>query len=59
MESVQATNSKTIIIIAHRLSTVKSCNFILLLEDGKVVDQGPFDELVSRNDYFKKMSENS
>jgi HlyD family secretion protein len=60
MESIHHfSGSKTIIIIAHRLSTVKSCDFILLLEDGKVVDQGPFDELVSRNDYFKKMSENS
>ena len=60
MESIHNfSGSKTIIIIAHRLSTVKSCNFILLLEDGRVVDQGPFNELVSRNDYFKKMSENS
>ena len=48
--------SKTIIMIAHRLSTVKNCDTIFLLERGEMIDQGTFDELVERNITFKEMS---
>jgi len=49
--------SKTIIMIAHRLSTVKQCDMIFLMEGGKVVDQGNYNELVDRNNLFKKMAQ--
>jgi ABC-type multidrug transport system fused ATPase/permease subunit len=42
----------TVIIVAHRLSTVKSCQNIVLIDDGKIVDQGTFDYLASRNEIF-------
>ena len=42
----------TVIIVAHRLSTVKSCQNIILLNDGKIIDQGTFDQLASRNQIF-------
>ncbi len=47
---------KTIIQIAHRLSTVRSCDRIYLLEDGKIVADGSFDDLVRSNDTFRRMA---
>jgi ABC-type multidrug transport system fused ATPase/permease subunit len=46
---------KTILIITHRLSTVKGCDQILLLEHGSIKDCGNYDELVSRNKDFQLM----
>ena len=43
---------KTIIMIAHRLTTVQSCDVIYLLEHGKIVDQGTFTELQSTSEWF-------
>ena len=37
----------TIIIIAHRLNTVKNCDMIFKLENGKIVDQGAFSQLIN------------
>lgn len=46
---------KTLIIIAHRLSTVKKCDTILVLEQGRPVGLGQFEELADSNPYFKRM----
>lgn len=46
----------TIIIIAHRLSTVKECNKLFLLDKGRLVAQGTFDELIQKNDHFRSMA---
>lgn len=48
--------SKTIIMIAHRLKTVKKCDVIYFISKGKVLDSGTFDELIARNSVFKKMA---
>lgn len=40
--------SKTIIAIAHRLSTLKACNKLIYLKDGQIIDVGTFEELCSR-----------
>ena len=45
----------TIVIIAHRLSTVKECNSIILLEKGKLKGQGTFEELSKTNENFRSM----
>lgn len=45
-------SSKTIIAIAHRLSTLKACNKLIYLKDGKIVDIGTFSELSSRHEDF-------
>ncbi len=50
------TGEKTIIMIAHRLATVKKCDIIYLLEKGCVVDQGTYDELIERNSTFHRMA---
>jgi len=51
--------NKTIIMIAHRLATVKPCDCIYLMEAGKVIDSGTYDELVKRNETFQKMAEHA
>ena len=57
MEAVQNIRAdKTIILIAHRLSTVRSCDTIFLMEQGHVVAQGTYDELVNGNETFRKMA---
>jgi HlyD family secretion protein len=50
---------KTIILIAHRLKTVQKCDIIYLLEKGRVIDHGTFEELENNNDFFKKMAEHA
>jgi len=36
---------RTMVIIAHRLSTVRNCDYIYVLKDGRIVEEGSFDEL--------------
>ena len=47
---------KTIIVIAHRLSTVRSCDRLLFLDDGRLIDEGRFDELLARNARFRRLA---
>jgi len=49
---------KTIILIAHRLSTVRECDTIFLLERGELKGQGTFDELTEANERFRAMAAN-
>jgi len=46
----------TIILIAHRLSTVRQCDQIYLLERGEVKASGNYDELNASNQQFKAMA---
>lgn len=46
---------KTIIAIAHRLSTLKSCDRLIYLKNGNIVDTGTFDELSSKHADFEKL----
>jgi ABC-type multidrug transport system fused ATPase/permease subunit len=56
MDAVHALgHRKTIIMIAHRLTTVRNCDLIFLLEQGRVVASGTYDELVAGNDTFRRM----
>lgn len=49
--------NKTIIIIAHRLSTVKMCNKIVVIEDGRVAEEGMHLQLLNKKDgLYKKLS---
>lgn len=45
----------TIVIVAHRLSTIKNVDDIFFLEEGKIVDEGSFDKLFKKNKEFKNM----
>jgi len=46
-------NKKTVILIAHRLTTLKECDVIFLLNNGKLEAQGTYDELIKSNDQFR------
>ena len=57
MEAISNLNHAiTIIIIAHRLTTVRQCDQIYLLEKGEVMAQGTFDELVSSSEHFRALA---
>lgn len=47
----------TILIVAHRLSTIKNADRILIMSGGQIVDEGPFNELVRNSSRFQKMVE--
>ena len=49
--------SKTIITIAHRLSTVRHCSQLFFMKGGKILDIGNFDEICERNAEFARMVE--
>jgi HlyD family secretion protein len=50
---------KTIIMIAHRLATVKQCDVIYLLEKGEVIDVGNYNDLSKRSVTFRRMAEHA
>ncbi|MBW6392013.1 ABC transporter ATP-binding protein/permease [Halomonas sp. Y3S6] len=50
---------KTIIMIAHRLATVRQCDSIFLLANGQSVDQGCYSDLAERNTIFQRMAEHA
>ena len=45
----------TRIVVAHRLSTIKQCDRILVLDKGKIVEDGTYDELITHNGYFAEL----
>lgn len=47
----------TMIIIAHRLSTVRHCDTIVFMKEGRIADEGTFDDLHARNAEFRRMVE--
>ena len=46
--------NKIIIMIAHRLTTLKNCNKLLILENGKILDFGIKDEILNKHPYLKE-----
>ncbi len=49
----QLGDNKTIIMIAHRLSTVKECDIIFLMDNGKIKAKGSYHELIKSNEQFR------
>ena len=47
----------TRIVIAHRLSTIKHCDRILVLDKGKIMEDGTYDELIEKNGLFAELVE--
>ena len=45
----------TRLVIAHRLSTIQSCDRILLLRNGKIAEDGTYDELIERQGFFAEL----
>lgn len=53
-ESLDSLKS-TRIVIAHRLSTIKNCDRIIVIDNGKIIEDGTFDELMKANGYFTEL----
>lgn len=47
----------TRIVVAHRLSTIKNCDRILVLDQGQIVEEGNYDTLIEKNGLFAKLVE--
>ena len=49
-------HAKTIVMIAHRLSTVRDCDTIFMLEHGRVIAEGSYDDLIASNRQFRALA---
>lgn len=48
-------SNRTVIMIAHRLESIKAVDEVLVLKDGEIVERGLYDELLQRDGYFTKL----
>lgn len=48
-------NKETSIFISHRMSSCKLCDYILVIDDGKIVENGTHDELILKSGIYYKM----
>ena len=55
IEKLQKESNMTIISIAHRLSTLKNCDKIIVLNKGKIEEEGKYQELIEKNGIFSDM----
>lgn len=51
------TGKKTLVLIAHRLQTVKNCDVIYLFDGGKLIAEGSYDNLMQENEQFQKLAQ--
>ena len=56
IESLDSLNC-TRIAIAHRLSTVRNCDRILVVRNGRIEEQGSYEELIAKNGFFAELVE--
>jgi ABC-type multidrug transport system fused ATPase/permease subunit len=58
MDAIEALDRDlTILLVAHRLTTVRRCDTIVELNQGRVVAQGPYDELLECSQSFRRMAQ--
>jgi subfamily B ATP-binding cassette protein MsbA len=49
--------NRTSVVIAHRLSTIQKADIIVVLQKGKIIEQGTHNELIANNNIYKKLVE--
>ena len=47
--------SRTLLIIAHRLSTLRSCDLICVVDQGRIIESGTYTELIKQRGAFHSM----
>jgi HlyD family secretion protein len=55
METIENLKTKLVILVAHRLNTIKKCDVIFLMDHGEIIDQGSYTELYKRNHLIQEM----
>ncbi|MEZ4854832.1 MAG: ABC transporter, partial [Flavobacterium sp.] len=48
-------NNKTMLIVSHRVSTVKNADKIIILDNGKIIQQGSHNQLLTVDGYYKEL----
>ena len=56
MKNIYEEKNKTLIIIAHRLTTIKKCDLIYIFSEGKIVNSGTYFELLDTSQQFKELA---
>ncbi|MFL2567469.1 MAG: hypothetical protein ACJ0QK_01575, partial [Flavobacteriales bacterium] len=52
------TNSKTTIIISHRISTLEKSDNIIVMDEGKIIEEGTHSELLSNDSFYSQIHVN-
>jgi ATP-binding cassette subfamily B protein len=52
----ELSRGRTTILIAHRLSTVRKANMIVVLKEGRIIERGTFNDLVAQGGFFAKLA---
>ncbi len=52
---LQLIKGKTVLMIAHRLTTIRDVDRILVIDAGRIAEEGTHDELIARNGLYEKM----
>ena len=52
LEKINATK----LVIAHRLSTVRRCDRIIVMDDGRIIEEGDFDTLMEKKGFFHDLA---
>ena len=59
MKAIEKLNGKiTVVIIAHRIDTIRNADVIFVMHKGKVVGKGEYQELMKTNKHFNEIAEN-
>ncbi len=48
-------SGRTVFVIAHRLSTIRNVDTIIVLDQGRIIEEGSFDQLIAKNGHFAKL----